>query len=217
MASCIIIEASYLPTPQSCASEITADRNKCYGQMLRSRDKPASRTESALDGITERARNRLIGMALEGLFATGEVSSMSPATAAAFSSTQKGKRVTWEANVAGGYPTTKATIEGALNLDSEPLVNDKEDSVTSLEPDTAPPEDLITAGFAEVDFISHNAERHIDSGTLERGDRNVNVAIRASVQYPEPLFLHTVMNFETENTTIGNLSESFRTAIIYHR
>jgi hypothetical protein len=60
-------------------------------------------------------------------------------------------------------------------------------------------------------FISHNAERHIDSGTSERGDRNVDVAVRASVPYPESLFLDTVMNFETENTT--NLSEPFGTAI----
>jgi hypothetical protein len=60
-------------------------------------------------------------MVLEGLFATGEVSSMSPAAAAAAAAAaassfaRKGKRVTWEANVAGGYPTTKATVGGALN------------------------------------------------------------------------------------------------------
>jgi hypothetical protein len=35
------MEGSYLSTPQSRASEIVADRNKCYGQMLRSRDTPA--------------------------------------------------------------------------------------------------------------------------------------------------------------------------------
>lgn len=60
-------------------------------QTNRKVDEGASGTESALDDITERARNRLIGMALEGFFATSEVSSMSPATAAASSSTRKGK------------------------------------------------------------------------------------------------------------------------------
>jgi hypothetical protein len=41
----------------------------------------------------------------------------------------------------------------------------------------------------------------------------VDVAIRANVPYPESLFLDTVKIFETENTTVGNLSESPSTAI----
>jgi hypothetical protein len=45
-------------------------------------EESVSRTESALDDITEGARNWLIGMALEGLLAAGEVSPMTETTAA---------------------------------------------------------------------------------------------------------------------------------------
>jgi hypothetical protein len=194
-----------------------------------------SRGESALDDITERARNRLICMALEGLCAAGESFSATETGAAAI----KGRRrVTWEANIPSGRTTASATVGGYANVataaesnirneapnaaqndendtpiyEGEPLANDKEDPVPSLEPATDRSESLATVEFDDVDTsICPNTEVPLDNRISERGDRNVDVAVRPTVPYPASLFLDTATNVETENTPADHMSGGFGT------
>jgi hypothetical protein len=209
-------------------------------------EETVSRTESVLDDITERARNRLIGMALEGLFAAGEVSLMAE-TAAALAPAGKNRRVTWEANIYSEKETARATVGDDFNaaaiavenrtrseaptavlhhetdthmLKEEPLANDKEASVPTLEPATVPSEDLTPVEVDEVVQVDQvdtstlpNTELPIDTRFSDRGERNVDVAVRASVPYPASLFLATAMDVETENTAVNYLSEGFATAM----
>lgn len=194
-------------------------------------------TESALDDITERTRNELMGKALEALFAVGEGSSMAEtATAPA----GKNRRVTREANISSEKGASTATVRGASNtaavtvekhnrseapksaldhetdvdmLEEEPLAN----SVSILESGMSPSEDLAIVEVDEVNRVDTstlpNIELPIDNRFSERGERNVDLAVRASVPYPASLFLDTAMDIETESNAVNHLSEGFGTAI----
>lgn len=124
---------------------------------------------------------------------------------------RKERRVTWDANVAGGNPSTKVAIAERSNpaaetakiythteasntvvqngadmpkLNNETLAYDTVKALPRLNPGTILPEDLVIAEFDEVVPCSQSEVSIINGGTLERGDRDFDVAVRASVPYP---------------------------------